>query len=145
MLRILPILLSLLFSAPAFAIYKCESNGQVTYRDNPCPSGKSVDLGEKTQSVPAADATHERERIGQQKREADRLEKARHKRETQEEKTQHIAARAAQARAKKCAALALHTKWANEDAASASGKSAEKSKRKARRTAENYQMQCDNK
>ncbi len=143
MLRILSIVLLLSFSAPALAIYKCQSGEKISYSDVPCPSGKFISLDDtQGANAAAADAARARQRAAQEKNEAARLEKARHQREASDEKEQRQAARVAVVKKQKCATLAQRQKWSEEDAAHAAGRSAEKTKRKARRAKEKYDMEC---
>lgn len=143
MLRILPkVALSFLlvsFSMPALAIYKCESAGSVTYSQTPCPGGKLMDIVDQPNE---ADAAKSRQQTEKEKKELARLENARHKSEAAEQRAKLQAARAAAARDRKCASMAQRKNWAQEDAAKASGKSADKAKLKARRMAEKYQLEC---
>jgi hypothetical protein len=125
-------------SMPAFAIYKCEVDGKIAYSDAPCAGGQTIDVG-NTASGNAAQSRHE---LVQQKAELKRLESARHKQENQQAKLRRTAARTDAAKQKKCASLARRKKWADEDAAMAAGKPAEKARRKARRAQEAYQDEC---
>lgn len=133
-----PLLLTLLLAAcaPAFAIYKCESDGKTVYGDTPCPGGRTLD------AAPAADAAPATREAARQKEEAARLERARHQREAQEERAQQKQARTAAAQRKKCASLALRRQWAEEDAAKANPKAAPKAQQTARRAAEKHQLEC---
>jgi len=136
MLRTMFLLLLGSLTAPAFAVYKCESNGTVTYSDQHCPGGKVLDTG----SAPATGDTARQN--AENKAQLKRLEHERHKREAQEEKEQQRAAHAAAAKQKKCSLLARRSKWANEDAPAATGKAREKTKLKARRVAEQFEAEC---
>ncbi len=139
------LLLSLLvsISSPALAIYKCESNGKVTYSDEPCRGGKVIELREPAGKTPLPpDAADARRQIAREKSEVKRLENERHKREAAEDKQQQKIARVYAARQKKCSLQALRKKWSEEDAATATGNSAEKAKRIARRKAEQYEKEC---
>jgi hypothetical protein len=127
-------------AAPAHAIYKCESNGRTTYSDETCAS-KAVKLEVHSGSAPA-DAEHARRTAAREKAELRRIEGEREKREAREEKERQKLARAETVKRKKCAALALQKKWGEEDAAAASGKSAERAKRNAQRKAEKFEMEC---
>lgn len=144
MLRILLTSSLLLLSQPAFAIYKCNNGEKISYRDTPCTDGKGTDITDQVQDKRSTAATETMRRTSQQKQEAERLAAERHKREAQDDKARRIVARSTALKAKKCASLAQRVKWANEDAASASGKAAEKAKRKARRITDSYQVQCSN-
>jgi hypothetical protein len=133
---------ALLMSAviPAFAVYKCESDAKVTYSDTACVSGQSNDLGNP--ATGSDNAVQARRELAQQKAEVKRLENARHKQEAQQEKLRKTAAHTETARQKKCASLARRKKWADEDAAAATGKSREKARRKARHAEEIYGSEC---
>lgn len=135
------LLLALLMScsAPALALYKCGSDGKITYSDLPCTNGKTLDT---LAASAAAEPGDSQQRLAADKAEAHRLEQARHQREDKEERAQHQAARAAASQHKKCQSLALHQRWAQEDARQAAGKSAEKARIKARRSAEKYELSC---
>jgi hypothetical protein len=141
MTMILRALLSALLvslSMPAFAIYKCEADGKIAYSDAPCAGGRTIDVG----NAAPVNTAQSRHALVQQKAELKRLESTRHKQEDQEAKLRRTAAHADATRQKKCASLARRKKWANEDAATATGKSAEKTRRKARRAQETYQEEC---
>lgn len=135
-----PLLIGVLLSctAPSFAIYKCETGGKVSYSDTECAGGKALDIN----AAPPADASGASRQAMQEKRQVERLEKARHKREAMEERALQRAAKADAARQKKCATLARRQKWADEDAASAVGKTGETARRKARRIAEEHLAEC---
>lgn len=136
------LLLALLMScsAPALALYKCESDGKISYSDLPCTKGRTLDTLEASAAAGPSDS---QQRLAADKAEAFRLEQARHKREDKEERAQRQAARAAASRHKKCQSLALTQRWAQEDARLAAGKSAEKARIKARRSTEKYELSCE--
>ncbi len=140
------LLLGFLFSlcAPALAVYKCESNGKITYGDEPCRLGKLIELDTSSAGIEPLpqDTARAKKEAARQKKELARIENERQQREELEEKEQQKLARAKAATRKKCSALALQTKWAQEDAVAASGKSADKVRRNARRKAEKFEMEC---
>lgn len=127
-------------SLHAHALYKCEAQGKVSYADTPCAGGKPLNLDE--QPAASADAAEAAQRHARNKSELKRLEDTRRKRDAQDEKEQLRLARANRAKTKKCATLAQRQKWAQEDAAQASGKSAGKATVKARRAAETFELEC---
>jgi predicted ribosome quality control (RQC) complex YloA/Tae2 family protein len=135
------LLLALLMScsAPAFALYKCGSDGKITYSDLPCTNGKTLNT---FAAGAAAEAGDSQQRLAADKAEAHRLEQARHQREDKEERAQRRTARAAASQHKKCRSLALHQRWAQEDARKAAGKAADKASTKARRAAEKFELSC---
>ena len=136
------LLLALLMScsAPVFAVYKCELDGKITYSDLPCTNGKTLSTLEASAAAETGDS---RQRLAADKAEALRLERARHRRENQEERAQRQMARAAASQRKKCQSLALTQRWAQEDARQAAGKSVEKARTKAHRLAEKYALTCE--
>lgn len=137
----LPFLLVL--SAPVAAINRCESNGKVSYSDAPCHDGKAVKFEAPAGSQSSsADTAAARQQAIREKNTLTRIEKDRQRREAQEEKERQKFARADAIQKKKCKDLALRQKWAEEDAAVATGKLAEKAKRNARRKAEKFQAEC---
>jgi len=125
-------------ATPSFAIYKCESGGKVIYSDAACINGKALQID----AAPPADADAALRRAAQEKRQAEQLERSRQKRAASEDKEHKRAARAEAAQQKKCDTLARRQKWADEDAASASGRKLEAARRKARRAAEEYLAEC---
>ncbi|OGB23081.1 MAG: hypothetical protein A3I66_08690 [Burkholderiales bacterium RIFCSPLOWO2_02_FULL_57_36] len=138
-------MLSLLFalSSPALAINKCESNGKISYSDEPCGNGKASKFeAPPPDSAMSRDIASARQRAAREKNELKRLESERQRLEAQEDKENQKLARANASKKKKCAELALQQKWAEEDASAASGKSAQKIKRTARRKAEKFQLEC---
>lgn len=137
-----PLLIALLlsFCTPAFAIYKCEANGRISYIDTPCPGGRLITTVPTTPtSSERAQAEHQ---LAQEKNQVRQLQQERRQREAAENKQQVRAARFYAVKQKKCTSAALHKKWAEEDAAQAGGKSVSKAVRKARRAAEKYEMEC---
>lgn len=124
-------------ATPAFAIYKCEKNGTITYSDEACANGTSLRI-----DAAPSDADAAKQRAANQERQLKQIEREHHKQELEERR---VAKRASQARAskqKKCEKLALQVKWANEDVATATVKSIDKEKRKARRAQEKYETEC---
>lgn len=129
-------------SAPAFAVYKCNSGGKTSYTDSSCANGTSSDLGDISNKATPSDLAQAHEQNTQDKRKLKKLETARHKREAVEERQQQKMAKAADSKRKKCASLQLKKKWGNEDAANATGKNREKARLRARRLAEKYDLEC---
>jgi hypothetical protein len=125
-------------TAPAFAIYKCEAGGKVTYSDEPCPGGKVLDIG----PISSLDAANANKLAVQEKKQVERTDRERRKREAKEEREQRQAAKVNAIKQKKCTTLAQRQNWADEDVTSATRKSIDKTKRRARRAAEQYQMEC---
>jgi hypothetical protein len=128
-------------SLPAFAAYKCDVNGSVVYRDQPCTDGKETQLAAPA-TISAKDVADAESAAKRDKAEATRLERERHKREAADEKRMNIARREAAVKERKCGVLAQRLKWAEEDARKAAGKSAAKAERRKRRAKEAYELQC---
>lgn len=139
------LLLSLLMavSMPAMAIYKCESQGHVTYTDVPC-GGTRTALPPAPLPADAAGAsqraTSERQQLAAiaKSQDTERLRNEREQRRHKPDKTEL-------AHKKKCMLLALEKKWSAEDAASGSHTVSEKTqglKKAARRKAERYDAEC---
>jgi flagellar biosynthesis GTPase FlhF len=128
-------------AVPAHALYKCEEKGRIAYRDEPCEGGKALNVqGEGIAAT--ADRLAAQEQAARQKQALTHLEKERRQREALEEREMRKAAKAQASKHKKCRALALNRKWAEQDAAAAAGKSVDKARRNAARKAEKYEMEC---
>lgn len=139
-MKIAPIVILgfLLTSAPAYAVYKCQTDGRVTYSDQPCANAIVIDT-----IVPSAAEVKEASgSVTQEKKAAKRLEMERHKREAAEERERRSTAGAGAAQRKKCANFARRQKRANEDVASSTGAANEKAKLKARRINDDYEAAC---
>lgn len=135
---VLLLLLGLTVTLPALAIYKCESDGKVTYGDAPCDGGKALEIAAPTPSDTDAavrQAMRERKALSQ-------LEKERHKREAVEDRERKSANRADAAKRKKCDTLARRQERANEVVRTSVGKANERAKLKARHVAEDYEAAC---
>jgi Domain of unknown function (DUF4124) len=128
----------ILGSAPAMAIYRCDTGGKTIYSDKPCPGGRTIDIQDNG-SPAASDAA---QRAAREKAELRQLQEASRKEETARQREQAGSAKADAARRKRCQALAMRQKWSEEDASAASLKASEKAKRKARRNAEKYEVEC---
>lgn len=137
---LLVFLVSLTFSSSALAIYKCESGGQTAYSDTPCHNGKRMQ--EIAVSAPPTDTALAQKQAQQDKQELQRLQQQRQKQEKIDARQQEKRNKASTAKKQKCAESAQRVKWASEDAASASGKTAERARQKARRAAEKHQLTC---
>lgn len=140
-MRLLISLLLLACPFSAMAVYKCESGRSVSYSDMPCTGGKSSTIDTAHNSV-GPEAAAENPGLESQKTTLQQLERTRHRREAREEKQAQKIARVRAARQKKCAGLAQRQKWREEDAAQAVGKTAERTRLKARRMAEAYRLEC---
>lgn len=132
----------MLFSTSSFAIYKCEENGKITYSEEKCSSGKVSAIDTTNSHLTKSSADEAMTRSKREKAVLRELEEARRKEEVLKEKARQKALRSSEVLQKKCRTLAQKAKWSEEDAASAIGKSAEKSKRIAMRNREKYEADC---
>jgi hypothetical protein len=124
-------------------IVKCTVDGKVTYTSEPCLNGDAVMMPALPPPAPDAPSTPQLEReLAQQKATLNKLETARRAREAKDEKADAQASKANAAHKQKCAKLRLQKKWADEDAARASGTSAAALKLKARHEAEALALEC---
>ncbi|MES2537971.1 MAG: hypothetical protein V4632_19085 [Pseudomonadota bacterium] len=147
MFRIL--LLALLIASPthAIAIYKCESNGETLYTDARCPGGKLPDLRERVRNNPPLSVTAVKAETARAKQEASRLQEQRHMQEAMELAQRQRLAFDDYIFTKKCVALALRKRWADEEAQLASGfagyqETEHKTRRIARAVNEKYELEC---
>jgi hypothetical protein len=129
----------LCLSGPALAIYKCESASKVTYSDVPCPGGQPIDVEDRVAPAQAAQA---RKRVAEDRKLLKQAESEKRKSDLKEEREQRRTAKVHAAQQKHCDAMARRQQWANDDARTATAKSAAKAKRKAHRLAEQYEQEC---
>ncbi len=135
LLACLPALL-VFFSLPAAAIYKCEQHGHLTYSDIPC-------VGQQSEmTAPAANTSRHDAEMNRAQSEIRRLQNSREQKERQDQQFRNLALRGQVARQKKCRALALQSKWKQEDVHLAPLASQTKTRRVARRAEEKYQSEC---
>jgi Domain of unknown function (DUF4124) len=139
------LLLSLLMavSMPAMAIYKCVSQGQVTYSDSPCGAAQVM---LPPTPVPA-DAAGARLQAASQQRQLATIEKSAdaERADSERRQRQHKPDKSVIAHRKKCTQLGLEKKWSAEDAAAGAQTVSEKNqslKKTARRKAERYDVEC---
>ena len=138
-LRVALLFATALVSAPALAIYKCDSGGSVSYSDSPCPGGKLVPT---TDSVSPAETARAEQRAKRQRDELGRIDAERRKTDAQELKNRNKLARAESSQTKKCAQLALRKKSTEDRVAEASKRSMAKARTKALHAADQYELQC---
>jgi hypothetical protein len=139
------LLLSLLMavSMPAMAVYKCESQGRVTYSDTPC-GAKQTTL---PPAPPAVDAAAARQQAARERQLLTAIEKDRaaERAVSEREQRRRKPDKSELAHQKKCSLLGLEKKWSAEDAdsmppmVSARGQDLKKT---ARRKAERYEAEC---
>lgn len=139
MLRSLPLVLCLACAgAHAHTVYRCSIDGKTSYSDTPCASGTSTAL--ETPAAPSAASPAPD--LARMKAESATLEKQRHAREAKDERAQGRDAARAAARRQQCDKLRLNKKWAEEDAAHATGQAVARARVKARRMAEQLALEC---
>ena len=130
------LLAALLSPLSAFAVFRCERQGTVTYTDFPC-DGRKVEIT-RTETPPQDSDTH----LKRERSEVGRLQKLREQRERQDQQIRDLAARGAAAREKKCRSLSLQVKWREEDLREATLDKATKARTKLRRAQEKYDSEC---
>jgi hypothetical protein len=134
----LVIVLMLGLASPAWAIFKCESAGNVMYSDTPCEGGKVLDV-----KIPLpADTVEATSHAAREKQQLKTLERERHKREAAEQRELKKASRERAARHKKCAAHARRQKQARSEVSRTTGIANEKARRKAQQVTEAYEAEC---
>ncbi|WP_344762101.1 hypothetical protein [Actimicrobium antarcticum] len=130
-------------SAGSHAAFRCDSNGSVTYTDTACPGGKPLPESDLRQpATMQSDLRAAQQRADADKRQLGALAASRSKTERAEQKQRNHARTIASNHRKKCDALALQSKWAREDAAAATNRSAEKTRRKSQRLEQKYALDC---
>jgi flagellar biosynthesis GTPase FlhF len=141
------ILLSLLIavSMPAMAVYKCESQGRITYTDIPC--GTTQTALPPLPYAADADAAAARQQAASERRQLATIEKSQQAERAANDREQqrHKRDKSDIAHKKKCRMLELESKWSAEDAAAGSHTVSDKSqslKKVARRKAERYETEC---
>lgn len=136
-------LLLLSIANPASAIYKCDTQGKITYSDSPCSNSLQTQLS-PVHAVSREDIDKANRLREQEEKKLKSLESARKKIEANNQKAEQKRRREHASLQKKCAALALRVKWSEEDAVTATGKSAFKIRRAAQRHNEKYEAECKN-
>jgi hypothetical protein len=115
MLRTLLLLLLISFSSLAQAVYRCESNGEVSYRDKPCPGGKIVRLQESLSNIPPASRAAPRRKNEAAEAEARRPTSERATLEARQENQERQLLYVDAVNERKCVELALRKRWADEE------------------------------
>lgn len=134
------LILALLYSsAQAGTIYRCKVEGKIVYAASCSSGGQQV----KVWHGPGADDVLDaRRQVTREKKTLSKLEKQQRKQEVREENARRIRARKIAKKNKTCARLAQRMKWAQEDASRASYKSEARTRSKARRATEKYELEC---
>jgi hypothetical protein len=131
-------LCALVQAAGAQTIYKCTTNGKVSYGEQPCAAGKTTQLAVS----PAPSGEQAAAALERDKARLAALQKERAAVNAREERERERSARAAASMRQKCDRLRLQVKWADEDAARAGKEAATAARLKARRQAEALAVQC---
>ncbi|WP_156396493.1 DUF4124 domain-containing protein [Noviherbaspirillum sp. Root189] len=128
----------LCISMPAYAIYRCEASGKISYSDMPCPGARQLEIRDSQIDSPASG---EKQHI-ENKKALEKVENARHRETKTQYKAQQRAAKQRAALDKKCATLSRRQQYASDDVRTAPQKSVEKARRKASRITEQYEAEC---
>lgn len=134
--------LALLASSPARAVYRCSSQGAVTYSDLPCGGAAVAASLPPAAPADAAQAQQARRQLGRQQDELRRMVLERERREVAEQSARARAEAGRQAHAKRCKLMQMKLDWSEEDAARAADKQRAKARNAARRKKEEYDLQC---
>ena len=142
MMRFLIVLAGLVSGASASAqtIYKCSSQGKVTYSEQPCSSGKQATI-----EVPAAPPPDPelKERLARQKALAESFDTGRREAAAQAAKAARpVNDTRASPRQQRCEKLRLQLKWAEEDLRKTAGPATEPLRLKLERQAEAMAVEC---
>lgn len=135
-MKIFLLMFLMLGSVSAHAVYRCESQGTVSYSDLPC-NGHQLELANQL-----ATPTRNDDVMKQERSEVSRLQKLREQRERQDQQIRDLAARGAAARERKCRSLALQVKWRQEDVRESTLDKAQKAKVRLRRAEEKFDSEC---
>jgi len=138
--QLLPLLAGaalLLQTAPAAAVYRCDIEGRIVYRDLPCPAGVQTRITIET--APAAQDA--RQRAALEREQLERIEKDAASRAEAQRKARRRAAREQEALRRRCEKLEMRAKWAADDARTNTRHSAQ-AQRKAERAMEQYKSEC---
>lgn len=128
----------------AAEIYQCEKDGRMQYSQTPCSLDQKA-IGKKV-TLDATDSASEKQhrinQLAQDKKEAARLERERHKTEDKRDKENSRQAAKTEKQKSQCDKAHLQVKWAEEDARNASPKSEGKARQKLKRTKEKADLAC---
>ena len=141
--RLQHLLLSLLliFSAPAWAIFKCEVNGKIAYSDTPCSAGNNTLLPPTPMLDPNV-AQQAQNAALREKNTLAQIEKANAEMAAKQARQQQHQAKLAADRQRHCLALSQRVKWRAEDMAHVHARSAEKARHHYRRAVDEYDAAC---
>lgn len=127
-------------SAPAQTIYKCSTNGKVTYGGQPCSAGTQATLDVPPPPPPDPEL---KERLSRQKALAESLEKERRDAAVQAAKAARpVTAARVSPQQQRCEKLRLQLKWAEADLRKAAGPATKALRLKVERQAEALAVEC---
>lgn len=130
---------SLASAAGAQTVHKCTVDGKVTYTEFPCQGGSASVI--PVPQSPAPDKSGAAE-LRQMKKEADKLEAARHKRESADDKEDARTNRELAKRHQACEKLKLDKRWAEQDLRRAQPRQEEQARIKVQRAADKLKLSC---
>lgn len=128
----------LCLAGPASAIYRCEEDGKLTYSDLACPGGIQIRAG----GVTSEEATAARKRAVGEKKQLNRMEAEQRKQTRRQDAAQRRSAKVDASHQKRCTTLERRRQWAQEDTRLTTPKTDAKARQKARRAAEQYELEC---
>ncbi|MDQ2820505.1 MAG: DUF4124 domain-containing protein [Pseudomonadota bacterium] len=123
-------------------MYKCSTDGKVSYGDRPCTNATGTATEMKV-AAPERDM-ETMARMARQIALAQQLTNRDDARALREEQAAERAQRSAASRKVKCDRLRLRQRWANEDVRAAAPKKGAAASIKARRQMENMALECPN-
>ncbi len=126
----------------AATMYKCSTDGKVSYGDRPCTNATGTATEMKV-AAPERDM-ETMARMARQIALAQQLTNRDDARALREEQAAERAQRSAASRKVKCDRLRLRQRWANEDVRAAAPKKGAAASIKARRQMENMALECPN-
>lgn len=129
-------------AAAADTMYKCSTDGKVSYGDRPCHNATGTATEMKV-AAPERDM-ETMARMARQIALAQQLTNRDDARALREEQAAERAQRSAASRKVKCDRLRLRQRWANEDVRAAAPKKGAAASIKARRQLENMALECPN-
>ena len=131
-------------TAHAQTMYKCTTDGKISYGDTPCAAGAAASTLEAPPAPAPAGANAATSRdLKRLQKESASLEKARLLREEKEERASDRAAQAAAVQRKKCGKLKLNKQWADEDVRRAATiTNIDNAKLRAKRAGETLALEC---
>ena len=123
-------------------VYKCTEDGRTTYADRPCPGGRARELPPPAAGIRPEGAESVATRDARTLLELEKLRIARERERERSERADARQARAAAARRKTCARIALRRKWAEDDVARAHGRARAAAERRLKRARETMAVEC---